>query len=781
MISEKQIAELFSSLLPSGRSNACFESDAEIINLPGNPNCLFTTDEFSAEDLFREDQPYLLGWNIAAGAISDILACGGAPLYYAHALTVSPTWDVSYLHKFGIGVRDVLTATGARFIGGDCGRSEAWRCTASVIGTCEGNPVRRRGAAVGDAIYFSGQVGAGNLEAALRLHQSSQYKASSEIQTQFCLRLRESAVMRKFASCCIDTSDGVCAGLNTLADLNGCGYEVCDMPYLAAGVHFCQQVSLPKTLLALGECGEYELLFTIKPEREEAFLEEARKAGCVFHRLGKITQHGRQLNENDLSLDLGSWQDQARNFESVSQYLDALIRWLSHHQVQSIKASTEGGSQMQKRVVITGIGPVTSAGVGKEDFFRRIWSGSFNAKPFPVEFCRSHPLHSQWYVQLPEVSLSTHGVQTTLEKLMQEGDRLAVLAAKLALEDAGFALVKNEGKLTFPGGAETGVVLGIGLGGMQIALPSYLSHCIPQEMLQVALPERRSTFNRMVVPRTMPNSPAAWISICFGLNGPVFTINASCASGTYAIGEAFRRIKDGYEEILLTGGVECLQEQTGFMMRGFDVLGVLTQSSDGRPCPFGQDRSGFLFAEGGACLLVLEEAEHALKRRAPIYAEISDFRANSDAFAPVLMDPGGKQITQLLAQLATGRKIDYLNAHGTGTVVNDELEAKAIRSVFGERQSQPWINSTKGILGHTIGASGAIEAAVTALSIARGTVHPNLTVNPLPELNLPLEVVNQPIKQAISVSYGFGGHNGGLLLTRFDSPQDQLGKGSNRG
>jgi 3-oxoacyl-[acyl-carrier-protein] synthase II len=304
---------------------------------------------------------------------------------------------------------------------------------------------------------------------------------------------------------------------------------------------------------------------------------------------------------------------------------------------------------------------------------------------------------------------------------------------------------------------------------MQTALPSYLAHCVPHDVLQTALPERRPTFNRMVVPKTMPNSSAVWVSICLGLSGSCHTVNASCASGTYAIGEAFRRIKDGYEKILLTGGVECFQDQDGFMMRGFDVLGVLTQSPDGRPHPFGRDRSGFLFAEGGACLLVLEELQHAWQRHAPIYAEITDFRANSDAFSPVQLESEGKQITRLLGELSAGRKIDYLNAHGTGTLANDQVEAKAIQSVFGDHARQPWINSTKGILGHTLGASGAIEAAVTALSVARGSIHPNLTENPMPELNLPLDPVEGPLENALSVSYGFGGHNGGLLLSRFET------------
>ncbi len=315
---------------------------------------------------------------------------------------------------------------------------------------------------------------------------------------------------------------------------------------------------------------------------------------------------------------------------------------------------------------------------------------------------------------------------------------------------------------------------------MQAALESHLCHCLPREALQAALPERRLTFSRMAVPKTMPYSPAAWASICFGLSGPCHTVNASCASGTYAIGEAFRRIKDGYEQMVLAGGVESFQDPDGFLMRGFDVLGVLTQSADGLPRPFGRNRSGFLFAEGGACLLVLEELEHAMRRGARVYAEIADFRANSDASNIVQIDPTGKQITRLLGALSGGRRIDYLNAHGAGTVANDQVETRAIQAVFGGRERQPLVNSTKGILGHTLGASGAIEAAVTALSISGGTVHGNLTEDPLENLNLPLENVKCPIDNALSVSYGFGGHNGGLLLTRYEPSRQERERAGSR-
>ncbi len=426
---------------------------------------------------------------------------------------------------------------------------------------------------------------------------------------------------------------------------------------------------------------------------------------------------------------------------------------------------------MSRRVVITGLGPVTSAGIGKEELFDSVWNRRLQPAPIPPGFKRGYSFRSAWYLPLPEVSLAAHGLEVPHANAMQAEDRLALVAAKLALADAGYTVVPRDGGLAVEGLEEAGLILGTGLSGMQTACESYLCHNLPREVLQSALPTHRPAFNRMVVPRTMPNSPAAWTSIAFGLTGPCYTVNASCASGTYALGEAFRRVKDGYARVLLAGGVESLQDPSGFTMRGFDVLGVLTQAPDGRPGPFGKRRSGFLFAEGGACLLVLEELDHALARRSPIYAEIADYRATSDAVNVVQIDPEGKQIVRLLGDLSAGHHIDYLNAHGTGTVANDDVEARAVQTVFGDAQNQPRINSTKGIVGHTLGASGAIEAAVTALAIARGAIHGNLTSDPMNNLNLPLDSVATPVENAVSVSYGFGGHNAGLRLRKFSSGQ----------
>lgn len=206
-------------------------------------------------------------------------------------------------------------------------------------------------------------------------------------------------------------------------------------------------------------------------------------------------------------------------------------------------------------------------------------------------------------------------------------------------------------------------------------------------------------------------------------------------------------------------------------MRGFDMLSTLTRAVDGRPQPFSKQRSGFLFNEGAGCVLVLEELEQARSRGADIYAEIVGYEAGSDTYSIVQMDPRGENIASLFEKIGKGIKVDYLNAHGTGTTTNDEIEGEVIKRIFGEKSNQPYINSTKGILGHSIGASGALEAAVTALSIKESRVHGNLTSDPLDDLNLPLKTLTTPIEYALSASYGFGGHNALILFKRYQESE----------
>jgi 3-oxoacyl-[acyl-carrier-protein] synthase II len=422
---------------------------------------------------------------------------------------------------------------------------------------------------------------------------------------------------------------------------------------------------------------------------------------------------------------------------------------------------------MSERVVITGIGPVSSLGIGKTDFFEKLYLKESCIVPIPEKFLEHYNFRSRFLVPRPEFDLSDYGIPGMYNTAMQAEDKMAVLGAFLAFEDAGFKLNAGRKKISVEGiPEETSVIMGTGFSGLENAFNSFSAHANGPDSDCKSPEGKKQRFQRMIIPMMMPNSVSAWISILFGLQGSSHTLNASCASGTYAVGEAFRSIHEGRAQLVLTGGVENLKDQHGAIMRGFDMLGALTRSEDGYPIPFSKRRSGFLFCEGAGCVLVMEEYRHALERGADIYAEVVDYKANSDAFNIVQMKPSGEKIAELLGGLKGDNQIDYLNTHGTGTGPNDEIEAAAIQRIFGNPDSQPLINSTKGIAGHSIGASGALEAAVAAMAIKTDRIHGLSVPDPLDSLNIAGETQSHPVHYAMSVSYGFGGHNGGLLFQK---------------
>ncbi|MBF0523137.1 MAG: thiamine-monophosphate kinase [Candidatus Omnitrophica bacterium] len=328
---EKRLIEMISSVFAESklRLSKCFESDAEVLSFSGQ-RMLFTMDEFSSEDMFRENDAYSLGWNVAAGGMSDISACGGVPLFYGHAMVVDKSWDDDFVKTFANGVSDVLKKSGIVFIGGDFGKAENWRYTAAVIGQPRERLLNRKGAVAGDSIYISGKIGSGNLEAALSFFSPDpRWKVSSPfIKNRFHLRLREAALISNCANCCIDTSDGVFNGLNSIAEINGVGYEISDLPYVEIGAVGASLVSLPKELLFLGEAGEYELLFTIKPEREPELLSTAKQQRLTFYKIGNIVDSGRTLSCRNKIVDLSRITIRARDFINRKEYLDHLIRYL---------------------------------------------------------------------------------------------------------------------------------------------------------------------------------------------------------------------------------------------------------------------------------------------------------------------------------------------------------------------------------------------------------------------------------------------------------------------
>ena len=418
----------------------------------------------------------------------------------------------------------------------------------------------------------------------------------------------------------------------------------------------------------------------------------------------------------------------------------------------------------KKRVVVTGIGPVTSVGIGNDAFRAGLLADTHPSRSLPESYCRFYIPNTGYYVPLPTVFPEDYGLSGKFDRIMQHESHFAVVGAKLALDDAGIPLTKKGDAFTVPDGDQACAVLGIGIGGLENAFSSHTAHITGTHPGSSGTASAR--FNRMIVPMLMPNASAAWITIFFGITGGSYTVNASCASGTAAIGQAYLRIAQGINRWALCGGVEALTENSGSILRGFDMLGVLTRAKNGIPQPFSTTRSGMLFAEGGGCVLVIEELAHALERGAHVYAEITGYEETGDGCNIIQIDSDGKGIRRLLHRLTHDHTIDYLNTHGTGTVLNDATEADAIRVVFGAKDRQPLLGTTKGLIGHTLGASGAIEAADCLLALHHQAVCRNRCEEPLPQLNLPLENRPADITCAASVSYGFGGHNCGLVFRR---------------
>ncbi|MBU8892544.1 MAG: beta-ketoacyl-[acyl-carrier-protein] synthase family protein [Bacteroidales bacterium] len=423
-------------------------------------------------------------------------------------------------------------------------------------------------------------------------------------------------------------------------------------------------------------------------------------------------------------------------------------------------------TENNRRVVITGIGPVCSNGIGKDEFWNNILSQKFIVERIPEKYQSFHNYKTSFYIPFPKINLDDFSFFKKYSGIMEATSVLAIVSTELALIDSGLKEDTNS-NIASEILENSGIILGNGIGSLNTGFSFYVFHTYNKLLKNTPGDFIKPKFNRMVIPATMPDSATAWISILYKINSFNYTINASCASGTYAIGEAFRKIKDSYSDIMITGGVECLKDESGAILRGFDSLGTLTKSTDGRPMPFSYDRSGFLFAEGGGCILILEELEMAKSRGAKIYAEIVDYQSNSDAHNIVQVQESGEQIAKLLKSVIGSHKIDYLNTHGTGTELNDKVEQKVIKEIFGNKENQPIVNSTKSILGHTIGASGALEIAVTALSIKNSKIHANLSDNNFDDLNLATKTVDMEINYALKTSYGFGGHNAAILLKKY--------------
>jgi 3-oxoacyl-[acyl-carrier-protein] synthase II len=453
---------------------------------------------------------------------------------------------------------------------------------------------------------------------------------------------------------------------------------------------------------------------------------------------------------------------------------------------------------MSRRVVITGAGVVSSLGRGVEEFWSQCLKGRSAVANVPENWPYYSELHSRIWSPLPDFDLDSLGVARAERLQLDPVTMLALGATREAIGRAGFSFAPagERSRNYILSGADserTGVFFGTGLGGAITFLQNHTHHLLrkPRAALAAYADEHEgledraaldgviaqmshgTRFNPFEVSMVMPNAPAAAIGIKYNLTGPNQTCCVACASGTMAVGNAFRAIRDGRVDVAVSGGCEYFADEHGHIFRSFDVSGTLVREfaePQTANRPFDEKRSGFLFSQGGAAALVLEELEHARRRGAPIMAEVVGFAETFDAHSMMSLAPGGKQIERMIratlsdASLPPG-DVDYINAHGTGTRNNDEIEAGVIDRVFGKSVR---VNSTKSLLGHTIGASGAFEAVVTALTLRDGVTHicKNLDT-PLLDLNFVRHVERFDPQVGLSQSFAFGGHNAAVVMRRF--------------
>jgi 3-oxoacyl-[acyl-carrier-protein] synthase II len=450
---------------------------------------------------------------------------------------------------------------------------------------------------------------------------------------------------------------------------------------------------------------------------------------------------------------------------------------------------------MRKRVVITGLGVLTAIGLNSDEFWRNCLEAKSRVERIPEHWLYYGDFHSQIWSPLPPIDYSAYEIGRIEEKQLDPSSLIALACSFQALDSAGLEYTKADQKrntYSIPSldKERAGVFMGTGIAGLGTFASCYSYHLLLRQKEALAKASAQlgnhpvgeilkqvqdrmhypRRFNPFAVSMTMPNACSANIGIKFNLHGSNNAYCAACASGTVAIGHGFKAVRSGELDAALVGGVEHLSDEYGGVFAGFDTVRALANNNedpDKANRPFDKGRTGFLFSEGGGAVFVIEDLEHAQKRGARIYAEIIGYGETCDGFNIMMMESSGTQITRML-ELAfadagiSAAEIDYINSHGTGTRLNDETETGVIEKVFGNKVL---VNSTKSLIGHTLGASGAIEALVTALSIRHKTTHVcrNLE-NPMKDLNFVTKVDSYPIHTGLSQSFGFGGHNAVLIL-----------------
>jgi len=415
----------------------------------------------------------------------------------------------------------------------------------------------------------------------------------------------------------------------------------------------------------------------------------------------------------------------------------------------------------KRRVVLTGLGVVSPIGSSLEEFWKSLLEGKSGVKRLQC----FDPSHFSSKIAAEVKNFDPSGYLSPKEmKRMDRFVQFAVVAAKKAMEDSGIDLSKEDK-------TRIGVLVGSGIGGL---------HTVETEHKQyIALGEEKgpSRISPFLIPMLIVNMATGQISITLGLKGPSSAVATACATSNHAIGDAFRIIQRGEADAMVCGGSEAAITHMGF--GGFCALKALSTGYNDEPekaCrPFDKNRDGFIMGEG-AGVIMLEEAERAVKRGARIYCEIVGYGMSGDAYHMTAPDPEGDGgIRCMISSIKDGglkpEDVDYVNAHGTSTFYNDKIETLALKKVFGTHASKLAISSTKSVTGHLLGAAGGIELIATALAIKEGVIPPTINYEtPDPACDLDY-VPNKPraakINVAMSNALGFGGHNSTLVVKRY--------------
>lgn len=410
----------------------------------------------------------------------------------------------------------------------------------------------------------------------------------------------------------------------------------------------------------------------------------------------------------------------------------------------------------KKRVVITGVGMITPLGIGVEESWKGLVDGNpgirritqFDASAFPTQIAGEvQNFNPEDYIELKEI------------KKMDRFIHFALAAAEMAVKDAGFSVTGQNAD-------RVGVIVGSGIGGLH-AIEHYHS---------VLLEKGPRKITPFFIPMLVVNLAAGQISIRFGAKGPNSAVATACATGSHAIGDAFKIIQRGDADAVIAGGTEAVITPLG--IGGFNAMKALSTRNDApekASRPFDIARDGFVMGEG-AGIVILESFENAMDRGAKIYAEIVGYGMTADAYHITAPAPGGEGAARCMAMAlndggVSASEVGYINAHGTSTKFGDELETSAIKTVFGDHAYKLTVSSTKSMIGHLLGAAGGVEGVISILAVHHDIVPPTINLdNPDPECDLdyvPHQARRMTVDYALTNSFGFGGTNACLLFKKF--------------